>query len=577
MRNYPQFFVFVLSVAVSAIIFLFSALYLLCGWLIYGAYTDAYFLRIIVITLNIFWSCTVLSLVGTLLSFHIYLIYKGQTTNEYFRLKRAAEVAISHNTPNTVTHSPSSRITSTIDVSNKQYTFMQCMLKYCVRNTGHTTSSITSQVSHQYSTAATQGQYTTGTNSQSGEGVPLDLLLHRSEECRYTPTPIESPTSAQQYQYSSSGNGSGGNTGYNNIYSSNNSNHGTLQSAFAEDAIQLTADMLLTPLFDTDDTPFPLLSPTPQSPISLAPSPPSLNNTPQRMNTRFTVHNSRNTSTSGVIGAVSSASSVVSGSGSSGGSSNTSASMVSNHIAPVRQSSGFSQQLLAPIQQSPIIPAIDTPTPPEATLLLHTSSASTTAVVGSTGTHLSTGREIAPTHFYKRSNDDAPILRLSLPPTPLPTVPVVENANSNTADVNNLNPILTSDELALSAPSPEPPQNKQMNISIATIVLATAAGLCWTCRIRTATAAQCLRDRYHRPPRMLPMPGYRSYMHYGYTYICCCVPVAPASRLLPLWQYEGTGDSAQQGAMLQLLFQHMAEAAATGTPIEPLSSADLSV
>jgi hypothetical protein len=65
-----------------------TSVHILLSWVLFGAHTDLYLLRVAVLVVNMSWACTVLCLVGSLLAFHLYLICRGQTTNEYFREKR---------------------------------------------------------------------------------------------------------------------------------------------------------------------------------------------------------------------------------------------------------------------------------------------------------------------------------------------------------------------------------------------------------------------------------------------------------------------------------------------------------
>jgi hypothetical protein len=87
-RNYPQFLAFVVAVWLGGVVLLATSVHILLSWVLLGAHTDLYLLRVAVLVVNISWACTVLCLVGSLLAFHLYLICRGQTTNEYFREKR---------------------------------------------------------------------------------------------------------------------------------------------------------------------------------------------------------------------------------------------------------------------------------------------------------------------------------------------------------------------------------------------------------------------------------------------------------------------------------------------------------
>jgi hypothetical protein len=69
-------------------VLLATSVHILLSWVLLEAHTDLYLLRVAVLVVNMSWACTVLCLVGSLLAFHLYLICRGQTTNEYFREKR---------------------------------------------------------------------------------------------------------------------------------------------------------------------------------------------------------------------------------------------------------------------------------------------------------------------------------------------------------------------------------------------------------------------------------------------------------------------------------------------------------
>jgi hypothetical protein len=56
-------------------------------WLKYGAQTNLKYLRAYFVPILLAWSSFMLTLVGSLLIFHIYLIANGQTTNEFLRGK----------------------------------------------------------------------------------------------------------------------------------------------------------------------------------------------------------------------------------------------------------------------------------------------------------------------------------------------------------------------------------------------------------------------------------------------------------------------------------------------------------
>ena len=83
-RNYRYFFTFV-SITVLGAIFVFaSAVYVVIGW-IRGQPTDQELIRDITSPILCGWSLLVVILVGSLLLFHIFLVGRGQTTNEFLR------------------------------------------------------------------------------------------------------------------------------------------------------------------------------------------------------------------------------------------------------------------------------------------------------------------------------------------------------------------------------------------------------------------------------------------------------------------------------------------------------------
>eukprot|EP01041_Mallomonas_annulata_P010219 gene10219-21307_t len=83
-RNYRYFFTFV-SITVLGSIFVFaSTVYIIVGW-IRGAPTDQTLIRDISSPIVCGWALLVIILVGSLLLFHIFLVGRGQTTNEFLR------------------------------------------------------------------------------------------------------------------------------------------------------------------------------------------------------------------------------------------------------------------------------------------------------------------------------------------------------------------------------------------------------------------------------------------------------------------------------------------------------------
>lgn len=223
MRNYPQFFAFVSSVLVSALFILASAVYIMLCWILVDARTNMPVLRIIALGTTIPWCCTMLFLVGTLLAFHVYLMYRGQTTNEYFREKRALRRAPT--TPSAPTEGntrpASSCCQSTIPWSSTASISRQVTTSDDVYNSINTTAE--GEDPH---APSSPGQI-------SQETASLQLSMND----------VNDPTTTTETKDS-------------------------MLYTVTQDMLQTTADLLLTPLFDAEATPFPLLSPSPMSPQS---------------------------------------------------------------------------------------------------------------------------------------------------------------------------------------------------------------------------------------------------------------------------------------------------------------------
>lgn len=241
MRNYPQFFLFVSSVLVSALFVLAGALYLLLGWVLAGASTDMPILRIIALGTTIPWCCVVLFLVTTLLGFHVYLIYNGLTTNEYFRKKRAQR-RISMTPPAPTEHNN----------HNRGGVWYCWTLPWASATTNNNTTSsrqvTTSDDVYNSITTSAEGEDLPTVTSPGGENLTTEAggLQLELNNLNY-PTPTHPTQTAQE------GNG------------------GAKYSA-GERMLRATADLMLTPLFDAEATPFPHLSPgASPSPSPLSP------------------------------------------------------------------------------------------------------------------------------------------------------------------------------------------------------------------------------------------------------------------------------------------------------------------
>lgn len=83
-RNYPFFFLFVLSIFLGSFYILFSSIYVLIG-VIKGLPSDTAILRLFSCIIIFFWSFFIFVIIGILLFFHIYLIYKNLTTSEFLK------------------------------------------------------------------------------------------------------------------------------------------------------------------------------------------------------------------------------------------------------------------------------------------------------------------------------------------------------------------------------------------------------------------------------------------------------------------------------------------------------------
>ena len=83
-RNYRYFFAFVTITVLGSIFVLGSTIYVVIGW-IRGVHTNQVLIRDVTTPILCAWSLLVLILVGSLLLFHIFLVGRGQTTNEFLR------------------------------------------------------------------------------------------------------------------------------------------------------------------------------------------------------------------------------------------------------------------------------------------------------------------------------------------------------------------------------------------------------------------------------------------------------------------------------------------------------------
>jgi hypothetical protein len=226
-RNYPQFLMFVASIFVSALVHLATTAHIALGWVLLGAHTDFYLLRLAVLVVSIPWACMVMFLVGTLLAFHLYLIARGQTTNEYFRERRAQReraVAAQRNSSET----PAAVKPVPVLCLAAQYTVGMCQqrLLRCARLT----------------------------DSQAPGSAASNTVISLPED-----TDPRSPGDIQ-------------------LVSVTSTEEESLLQSLGGSALRAATDMVITPMYDADATPFPELSPSPFSPLSpsspLPPAPP---------------------------------------------------------------------------------------------------------------------------------------------------------------------------------------------------------------------------------------------------------------------------------------------------------------
>jgi len=83
-RNYALFFLFVVSVAISSAFNVVSSVVVLLGWF-QNLQTSTPILRACASILGLVWFSFTFALVMTLLTFHLYLMYRRQTTVEYLK------------------------------------------------------------------------------------------------------------------------------------------------------------------------------------------------------------------------------------------------------------------------------------------------------------------------------------------------------------------------------------------------------------------------------------------------------------------------------------------------------------
>ena len=227
-RNYPQFLLFIISVWLGAVIVLLSAVYILLSWFLAGATTDRYYLRLLTLVVTIPWTLLILFAVGSLLSFHLFLIFRGQTTNEYFRERRTRQqppsTPVSPAGP-VAALSPSEAAAQRLMDNNADTVEAiiapaggaRC-LKMILWKAGSTdTPPVTDNTSHR----ATVGSHHTSLNAEMMEGLELPPA---------------------------------------------GSNTRILAGAKSYFDSSYAVDQVLTPLYDVDSTPFPQLSPSPRSP-----------------------------------------------------------------------------------------------------------------------------------------------------------------------------------------------------------------------------------------------------------------------------------------------------------------------
>jgi len=208
---------------------------MLVSWVVCGATTNRHYLRILSLALTIPWTCLVLFMVSTLLSFHLYLIFRGQTTNEYFRERRARKVLASppgsppgQNKAETTAERLMSNNESTVKSLMTPPSKARCWKMVLWKADGHPQSSSSTGPGNlsteSSSNGATLGSAHTSRSPHAAEGVHLPPM--RSSPCA-APSHKDYISSAQ------------------------------------------AAENVLTPLYDAESTPFPQLSPnsgTPQSP-----------------------------------------------------------------------------------------------------------------------------------------------------------------------------------------------------------------------------------------------------------------------------------------------------------------------
>lgn len=204
---------------------LLTSVYILVSWLVAGATTDRYYLRILSLAVTIPWTCLVLFMVGTLLTFHLYLIFRGQTTNEYFRERKARQLPasppvspIAQNmlSPDQIMNNNANTVKALIAPSGNKWCWK--VISWKADNPTHT-----SEGTAHSSNYATVGSAPTTRSPHATEGTHLP--------------PVSSNACASQ----------------------NRKDY--ITSAVA-------ADNVLTPLYDAESTPFPQLSPTSKSPSS---------------------------------------------------------------------------------------------------------------------------------------------------------------------------------------------------------------------------------------------------------------------------------------------------------------------
>ena len=222
----------------GAVIVLLSAVYILLSWVLAGAMTDRYYLRILALVVTIPWTLLILFAVGSLLSFHLFLIFRGQTTNEYFRERRARQQ------PPSTPVSPAGLVAAlspseaaaqrlmdnnadTVEAMIAPSGGARClkMILWKAGSTGTppvtTSNGSTENVTDNTSNRATVGSHHTSLNADMMEGLEL---------------PPAGPNTRVL-------------AGTKSYY----------DSSYA-------VDQVLTPLYDVDSTPFPQLSPSPRSP-----------------------------------------------------------------------------------------------------------------------------------------------------------------------------------------------------------------------------------------------------------------------------------------------------------------------